>query len=112
MANEPTVTQADRNCAADILFPGINSSPGFAQQWHDVATGKADDHPLVVKVAAHREASTADLRARVEVLEAALDKIALLSSNHGGWLENDPAKLVFDINAVANEALDSTRRQR
>lgn len=101
---EPTVTQADRECAASMV-----TKDHLAQA---ILTGKCDDLPAIRAIAAHRRASTAELRAGVEVLESALDKIALLSSNHGGWLENDPAKGVWDINAVANEALDSTRRQR
>jgi hypothetical protein len=34
-----------------------------------------------------------------------LEQIQLLATNHGGWLENDPAKLVADIHKLATAAL-------
>ncbi|WP_311268114.1 hypothetical protein [Sphingobium sp. WCS2017Hpa-17] len=38
----------------------------------------------------------------------ALEAIELLATNHGGWLETDPRKLVADIHAAASAALKGT----
>jgi len=48
------------------------------------------------------ERSPADLEARAREL---LEKIQFLATNHGGWLESDPPKLLGEIHRLATDAL-------
>lgn len=67
MTDKPTITQADRDAAYDLL--GGASPPG-------ILTGREDTLSLIQALAKHRESSVAELQAEVERLREALEYYA------------------------------------
>lgn len=67
MTDKPTITQADRDAAYDLL--GGTSPPG-------ILTGREDTLSLIQALANHREAAIAELQAEVERLREALQMAA------------------------------------
>ena len=44
-----------------------------------------------------------------EKMRAALDRISFLSTNHGGWFENDPFGAYGELGDIARHVLDEVK---
>lgn len=74
----PTVTQADRELAADLmdaLFTGAPDLEGDLGWASVVRNGEDDEYPIVQAIARHRTATEASTAARIAALEGENGKL-------------------------------------